>query len=77
MDGAISRYFEVHISDESRDEMCDLRMRMYTRCIFIQETALSLRYLFKKLHSPWKLMSDNHNINETSIHAHAQMAHLI
>jgi len=64
----MSQYFEAHISDESRDEMCDLRMHMYIRRIFIQETALSLRYLFKKLHSPWELMSDNYDIYSKSIY---------
>jgi len=38
----MSRYFEAH---NSRDKMYDLRMHMYIRRIFIQETALSLEYL--------------------------------
>lgn len=35
-------YFVADISDESLKEVFDMRVRMYTRPIFIQETAFSL-----------------------------------
>lgn len=48
MDGAMSQYFEALISDESRDEMCNMRMR-----------SILVAYLFNKPHSPWDIYLKN------------------
>lgn len=43
------------------------------RCAIYVCTYILFTYLFKKLHFPWELMSDNHDIYMTSIHTHAQI----